>query len=107
MDFAVQVDHSKKKKKVKRYLDLAGELKHQWNIECDNDNYCGAGVLRMVPKGLKKLEIIGRIETIKITELLRLTKIPRRVMETWGNLLSLKFQWKTLSYNFCERHAKS
>ena len=53
--------------------------------------------LRIVTKGLIKgqvdLEIKGRVETIQITALLRSARILRRVVETWGDLLSL--QWKT------------
>ena len=39
----------------------------------------------------------GRVETIQTTALLRTAKILRRVLETWGDLLSLKLQWKTIS----------
>ena len=48
-------------------------------------------------KGLEDLEIGGRVETIQTTVLLRTARILRRVLETWGDLLSLKFQWKTFS----------
>ena len=48
-------------------------------------------------KGLEDLEIGGRVETIQTTALLRAARIPRRVLETWGDLLSLKIQWKTIS----------
>ena len=47
-------------------------------------------------KGLEDLEIGGRVETIQTTELSRTTGIQRRVMETWGDLLLLKLQWKTI-----------
>ena len=47
--------------------------------------------------GLEDLEVGGRVETIKTTTLLRMAKILRRVLETWGDLLSLKHQWKTIS----------
>ena len=45
------------------------------------------GVLGMVPKGLEKrleeLEFRGKLETIQTTTLLRLTRIPRRVLEKY------------------------
>ena len=44
-------------------------------------------------KGLEDLEIGRRVETIQKTAWL----ILRRVMETWGDLLSLKLQCKTIS----------
>ena len=45
-------------------------------------------------KGLENLEFGGQVETIQIKALLRTARILRRVMETWGDLLSLKLQWK-------------
>ena len=58
-------------------------------------------------KGLEDLEFGGWVETIQITALLRMAiqtialmrmaRILRRVLETWGDLLSLKLQWKTIS----------
>ena len=48
-------------------------------------------------KGLEDLEVGGRVETIQTTVLLRTARIPRRVMETWKDLLSLKLRGKTIS----------
>ena len=48
-------------------------------------------------KGLEDLEIGGRVETILTTALLRMARILRRVLETWGVLLLLKHKWKTIS----------
>ena len=48
-------------------------------------------------KGLEDLEVGGRVENIQTTTLLRTARILRRVLETWGDLLSLKLQWKTIS----------
>ena len=48
-------------------------------------------------KSLGDLEVGGRVETIQMTALLRTARILRRVLETWGDLLSLKLQQKTIS----------
>ena len=48
-------------------------------------------------KGLEDLEVGGRVETIQTPALLRTARILRRVLETWGDLLSLKLQWKIIS----------
>ena len=48
-------------------------------------------------KGLEFLEVGKRVETIQTTALLKTARILRRVMETWGDLSSLKLQWKTIS----------
>ena len=45
-------------------------------------------------KGLEDLEVGGRVETIQMIALLRTARILRRVLESWGDLLSLKLQWK-------------
>ena len=45
--------------------------------------------------GKEDLEIEERIDTIQITALSRSARILRRVLETRGDLLSLKLQWKT------------
>ena len=47
-------------------------------------------------KGLEDLEVGGRVETIQMTALLKTARIPRRVLETWGDLLSLKLQGEKL-----------
>ena len=47
-------------------------------------------------KGLEDLEVGGRVETIQMTTLLRTGRILRKVLETWGDLPSLKLQWKTI-----------
>ena len=43
-------------------------------------------------KGLEDLKIRGQMETLQTTTLLRSARILRRVLETWGDLLSLKLQ---------------
>ena len=58
------------------------------------------GASGLVTKGLLKeleeLEVGGRVETIQTTTLLRTARIARTVLETWGDLLSFKFPWKTI-----------
>ena len=102
-DFAVLADHRinlKESEKKDNYLDIAREIKKLWNtkvmivpIVIGTFGTVTKGLL----KGLEDLEIGGRVETIQTTALLRTARIMRRVLETWGDLLSLKLQWKTLS----------
>ena len=47
-------------------------------------------VLQGYERGLEKLKIGGEIETIKTTPLVSSARILRRVIETWGDLLSLR-----------------
>ena len=54
-------------------------------------------VTKRLLKGLEDLEAGGRVETIQTTTLMRIARILRRVLETWGDLLSLKLLWKTLN----------
>ena len=54
-------------------------------------------ITKRLLKGLEDLEVGGRVETIQTTALLRTANILRRVLETWGDLLSLRLQWKTIN----------
>ena len=57
----------------------------------------GGTVTEGLLKGLEDLEVSRRVETIQTTALLKTARILRRVEETWGDLMSLKIQWKTIS----------
>ena len=97
VDTAVPVDHRinlKEREKKDKYLDLARDLKKLWNMKVTIvPIVIGAfgTITKGLLKGLKDLEIGGRIETIQTTALLR------KVLETWRDLLSLKLQWKPIS----------
>ena len=103
MDFAVPADHRIKLEeceKKDKYHDLARELKKLWNMKVSVvPIVIGAfgteteGLL----KNLEDLEVGGPVETIQTNALLKTARILRRVLETWGDLLSLKPQWKTIS----------
>ena len=45
-------------------------------------------------KGLVYMEVGTSVETIQSTALLRTARILRRVLETLGNLVSIKLLWK-------------
>ena len=77
------------------YLDLAKELRKLRNMSVvviPNVTGAPGTVPNVSEKGLEKLEIRGRIETIQKTALLRSARILRRVLETRGNLMSLRLQ---------------
>ena len=96
VDFAIPADHWIKLKeceKKDKYLDLARELKKLWNMKGTIiPIVIGAfgRITKGLLKGLEDLEVGGRVETIQTTALLRKTRILRRILETWGDLLSLK-----------------
>ena len=96
VDFAVPTDHKinlKECEKTDKYLDLARELKNLWNMKVTIVPIV-IGTLDTITKGLLKgledLEVGGGVETIQMTALLRTGRILRRVLETWGDLLSLR-----------------
>ena len=103
VDFAVPADHKinlKECAKKEKYLDLARQLKKLWNIKVTIvPIVIGAfdTITKGLIKGLEDLEVGGRVETLQMTVLLRTARILRQVLETWGELLSLKLQWKTIS----------
>ena len=53
-------------------------------------------------QGLEDMEIRGRVDTIQTTALLSSARILKRVLVTWRNLLSLRLQWKTITYRWCK-----
>ena len=69
-----------------KYLDLAREFKKLWNMKVMMIPIV-IGVLSTVTKGLvqglEDLEIRKQVETIQTTALLRLARIPRRILETF------------------------
>ena len=101
---AAPADHRVKLKECEKgdkYQDLAKELKKNiWNMKVTIIpiviGTLGIATKGLVP-GLEDLEITGRVETVQTAALLRSTRILRRVLETWGDLVSLQLQWKTIS----------
>ena len=103
VNFAVPAEHRVKLKECEKrdkYLDLVRESKKLWNVKVAIIPIV-IGALSTVTKwliqGLEDLEITVREETIKTSILMRWAGILRRVLETWGDLFSLKLQWKTIS----------
>ena len=109
VDFAVPADHRIKMKeceKKDKYLNLARELKKLWNMQVTIiPIVIGAfvTVTKGLLKGLEDLEVGVQVKTIQRTALLRTARILRKVLETWGDLLSLRLQWKTIGYRWCEK----
>ena len=104
VDFAVPVDHRIKLKECEKrdkYLDLARELKKTMEHEGDNYTNCDWCLWRGNSRIIKGPGRFG-VETIQTTALLKTVRILRRVLETWGDLLSLIFQWNTISLRLCE-----
>ena len=89
VDFAVPTDHRIKLRENKlkvKYLDLA--------------------VTKRLVQGLEDLEISEQLGTIQTIALLRSAGILRRILETWGDLLSLKLLCETISKSWCEKLEK-
>ena len=103
VDFAVSADYRvklKEREKKDKYLDIVRELKKLWNMKVTIIpiviRTLGT-VTKGLIRGLEDLEIRGWVDTIKTTALLRSDRILRRVLKTWGDLLSLKLQWNTIN----------
>ena len=109
VDFAVPADHRIKLKECEKrdkHLDLAREVKKLWNMKVTIIPIV-IGAFGTVTKGLLKgLEDFGvgdRVETIQTTALLKTARILRRVLDSWGNLLSLNLHWNTISLRRYEK----
>ena len=94
--------------KSDKYLDLARELKKTMEHEGNGDSnwnwhsFCGHQKTNTGTGGFEKKR---RMESIQTTALVKSTRIIRRVLETCGELLSLRFKWKTISVNWCEKRS--
>ena len=95
VDFAVLADHRIKLKECEKrdkYLNLARELKKLWNMKVTVvPIVIGAfgTVTEGLSKSLKDLDVGDQVETIQTTALLKTARILRRILGTWGDLLSL------------------
>ena len=113
MDFVVPADHrvkTKESEKIDKYLDLARELREVWNMRVTVMPIVISAlgtVSKRLQKGLKKVEIGGQIEIIHTTALLRSASIPRRVLETREDFLSLRLQKNTNSSRWFEELTRS
>ena len=103
MDFAVSANHRvklKESEKKNKYLYFAREQKILWNMKVTFIliviGALGTVTERLI-KGLEDLEIRGRVETTQTTALLKSARIRKRIKETWGDLLSLRLQCKTIN----------
>ena len=96
VDFAFLADHKiklKESEKKDNYLDLAWKFKNLWSMKVTIiPIVIGAlgTVTKGILKGLEDLEVRGWVEILQTTTLLRTTRILRRVLETWRDLLSPK-----------------
>ena len=80
---------------------MLGNWKKLWNMQVTIiPIVIGAfgTVTKGLLKGLEDLKVSGRVETIQTTALLRTARILIRVLETWGDLLSLRLQWKNICW---------
>ena len=99
LDFAVSADHRAKLKESKQISTwtLLENWKIYWTwkwrlIHIVIVISALGTVSEGLVQGLENLEIRGRVEIIQSTALLRSAWIPRRVLQTWGDLLPLKLQ---------------
>ena len=104
LDFVVLADFKvrlKEREKSDEYLDLAKELKKKlWNMKVTVimiEISAPGTVIKGMLQELEDMEIKGRVEVIQNTALLRSARIPRKVLVTWGDLLSFRLQRKTVS----------
>ena len=97
INFTVSGDH---RAKLKAKIEIsswtfARELKKHWNNKVTVISIV-IGALGTITKGLlqgkEDLQIRRRVETIQTTALLRSARILRRILETLGDLQSLKLQ---------------
>ena len=97
MDIAVPADHRVKLKESEKRINTSTLLVN-WKNKVISIVIGALGtVTQELINGVEDLEVGGRVETIQTTALLISAKILRRVLDTWGDLLSLNLTpvWKT------------
>ena len=88
-------------------------------VEYEGDGDSNGSRAKRFWKRIKELEIRGKMKAILTPGLLRWARILKsqqvkyynyynyylriRVLETWGDLLSLNLQWNTISLRWCEK----
>ena len=81
-------------------------MRAKYVVEHDVDDDRILVVFKTVYKGLEKRlkesDIRGRSDNLQTIGLLKLNRILRRVLDTWGEILSLRLQWKITSYSLSE-----
>ena len=108
VDFAPNILKLKESEEKDTYLDFARKFKKLWNMTATLIPIV-ISAFGTFTKGLVQLvdlEISGRAETIQTTPLLRSVRTLRRILETCGDLLPIKFQWKIISVSWCEKLKK-
>ena len=100
VDFADRADHRvklKKSEKKDRHPDLVRKLK---KTVADCDINCNWFTWYSHQRTGSRTGGLGNKRT---SALLRSTRILRRVLETWGDLPSLRLQWKTIGLYWYEK----
>ena len=109
VDFALLSDlilTIKENKTTNKYFNFAWELKHVRMLADLVGEF--RKVLKNLIKEFEELKIMGKFESIQTTVLLKMARIPRRVLETWGDVQSLKHLWKKKSiFLWYEKFTKS
>ena len=94
-----------KKPSKSKILIIIKELKKLWNMKVTLVSTLIGGLGNILMKGIRGLEVLkigGRSVTIVSTELLRSATVQRRILETWGHMMSLRILWKTNSKRLWE-----
>ena len=99
----------RKWKKKGKYLDVAGKLKKLCNMKATVIIVIGTlgTITKGFVKGLEDLVIKGREETIQTKALLRSARIRRKVLETCGDLMSPRLEWKNITKHWGEKLSRT
>ena len=88
--------NKRNRKRLKKYLDMARELKQLWNIITRAVGSVGTA-LKCLERRLDEFDIRGKIDIIQTSSLLISTWLLRKVLETRGDLLPLRIQPKKIT----------
>ena len=102
VDFAVPtiLSEIQRKWKERQVPGHCQRTKNPMEYEDESDTNCSWSTWNSSQRFEKvtgRVEIERHAETIQTTALLTLVRILKRIMKIWGDLVSFRFQWKTIS----------
>ena len=90
-------------KRMKNTSTMQANKKKMWNIKVTVIPITNGAVIKDLMQGVDCLDITKWVETTQATASLRSARILRRVLETCGDLLSLKLQWEITNKRWCKK----
>ena len=102
-----RVKRKRKERKVLRPCQRTKNAMEDEGVGNTNSNWCARNVPQRLGKGPGRLWNKRSSEDHPNYRIVKMARILRRVRETWGDLLSHRHQWKTITERWCGKLARN